>query len=79
MKRDRDQPPFGRRLMELRQRLYRTQEEIAKKAGLSADMVGSLEQGRRQDPRLSTLRKLAFALDVTVAELIAQDEPALDA
>jgi transcriptional regulator with XRE-family HTH domain len=46
-----------------------TQEELAKRAGLTRGYVARLETGRH-DPALSTLEKLAKALRVKVAELL---------
>jgi transcriptional regulator with XRE-family HTH domain len=71
-------PPLGRRLAQLRERLFVTQRELADRAGLSQGIIQSLEQGLRQDPKLSTLRKLAQALGVSVAELIGEPAPTTD-
>jgi len=46
-----------------------TQEALAHKAGISLGYVARLEIGRH-DPKLSTLLKLAKALNVSVAELL---------
>ena len=46
-----------------------TQEELAKRAGLTRGYVARLETGRH-DPALSTLEKLAKALRVKVAKLL---------
>jgi transcriptional regulator with XRE-family HTH domain len=51
-------------------RHYFSQNQLALRAGLSPGLVQSLEQGRRTDPRLSTLMKLAAALEVTLDELV---------
>ena len=75
MTRHREQPPLGLRLVRLRGLNYLTQQQLAKRAGVSTAIVASLEQGQRLDPRLSTLLKLAAALDVPLAELIEDVEP----
>ncbi len=46
-----------------------TQEQLARKVGLSLGYVQRLEMGRH-DPPLSTLRLLAKALGVKVTELL---------
>ena len=48
---------------------------LAEKVGMSYVALYRLECGET-DPRLSTLRKLAKALNVTVAELIGEGKPA---
>ena len=47
-----------------------SQEELADRAGLSADAIASLERGRRRYPRASTVAALALAgLTVIVTAL----------
>ena len=46
-----------------------TQRELAAVSGVSLATIVRLEQGR-QPPRISTVRKLANALEVEPAELI---------
>lgn len=48
---------------------------LAEKVGMSYVALFRLETGET-DPRLSTLRKLAKALGVTVADLIGEGKPA---
>jgi transcriptional regulator with XRE-family HTH domain len=60
---------LAKRLKELRKKKKLTQLELAQKTGLSHAYIGRLEIGRH-DPQLSTLKKLAKALKVTVAELV---------
>jgi transcriptional regulator with XRE-family HTH domain len=47
--------------------------ELARKAGVSLPYVSQLLSGKRTNPRIAILRKLAKALGTTVAEL--QREP----
>jgi transcriptional regulator with XRE-family HTH domain len=61
----------GDRLKALRIRRALTQEELAQRAGLSKNAVNRLEVDKAE-PRMSTLRKLARALDVDPAELIEE-------
>jgi len=63
-----------------RVRVYReqrglSQRGLARAAGVGAVLVTKLESEAISDPRISTLRKLAKALDVTVAELIGEAKP----
>ena len=55
-------------LKAVRHRLLLTQEEVAAKANMSKSTVNRLELGV-QDARISTVRRLAAALDVPPAEL----------
>ena len=55
-----------------RRRAGMTQADLAEAAGVGAGTVARLELGG-EDPRISTLRKLADALDVELFDLIPQD------
>jgi transcriptional regulator with XRE-family HTH domain len=57
------------RLRRLRAGQGMTQEILAKKAGISRVYVARLETGK-QDPTLTTLKKLAKALKVKVGGLL---------
>jgi transcriptional regulator with XRE-family HTH domain len=61
----------GERLKTLRIRRALTQEELAERAGLSKNAVNRLEVDKAE-PRMSTLRKLAQALDVDPSELVGE-------
>ncbi len=61
------------RLREWRQRRLLSQEELAQKAGIGVTTVVRIEGG--MGARLSTLRKLATALEVTPDQLLSVDEP----
>jgi transcriptional regulator with XRE-family HTH domain len=63
-------------LKRLRARAGLTQQQLADRAGLSIALVLGLEQGKRDNPRLDTLRKLAAGLGCTVAELVGEAPPA---
>ena len=52
-----------------------SQRGLAKTAGITQAALFRLETGET-DPRLSTLRRLAKALDVNVADLIGEGKPA---
>jgi transcriptional regulator with XRE-family HTH domain len=68
---------IGLRLRLLRRNVPMTQEELAAEAGVSADVVRKLEQGRRKSARTDTLIALANALDVDLSELVGR-RPRLD-
>src|SRR5829696_6908963 len=57
-----------------------SQEEVARRAGMSLNGVAVLEQGGRTDPHYSTLVNIARALGMTVAELTgeAQEAPLVE-
>jgi transcriptional regulator with XRE-family HTH domain len=57
------------RLKRLREERGLTQDRLAKRSGVSHGYLARLEIGMH-DPSLSTLKKLAKALKVTVAELV---------
>ncbi len=60
---------IGDRLRDLRVRRALTQEELADKANVGTNTIARLERNE-SEPHMSTLRKLARALDVDPAELI---------
>ena len=47
-----------------------TQERLAKKAGVTQGYIAQLERRLRKNPSVATLKKLARALGVPVAELL---------
>lgn len=59
---------FAEHLKKMRLEKGLTQNQIAKKAGISRVAVGNYERGDRQ-PNLETSRKIADALGVPVADL----------
>ncbi len=61
-------PAFADLLRAFRERTGLTQEELAERAGLSADAVGMLERGARRRPQRHTLHTLANALDLSPAD-----------
>jgi transcriptional regulator with XRE-family HTH domain len=62
---------IGDRLRDLRVRRALTQEELAEKADVGTNTVARLERNE-SDPHMSTLRKLAWALDVDPSELVGE-------
>jgi XRE family transcriptional regulator, regulator of sulfur utilization len=59
------------RLRQIRERKEVSLRALAKLAGVGVATLARMEAGK-WDPRLSTLKKLARTLDVTVAELIGE-------
>jgi transcriptional regulator with XRE-family HTH domain len=66
--------PIGEQLRAWRAARKLSQVALAEKAGVVPVLVAKLELGQT-DPRLSSLRKLALALGVTVGGLV-DDSPA---
>jgi transcriptional regulator with XRE-family HTH domain len=60
---------IGDNLKRQRIRKALTQEELAQQAGLTTASVARIERNETE-PRMSTLRKLAKALDLDPAELV---------
>lgn len=51
------------------------QSELARKAGLSSPTVWALENGETKMPKFETLRKVAAALGVPLAAIMAAEQP----
>ena len=66
---------FGTAVRSLRHQLGISQEILAEKAGLDRTYIGHVERGAR-NVSLSTIDKLARALDVSTASLLAGPHPA---
>jgi transcriptional regulator with XRE-family HTH domain len=62
---------IGDRLRTLRIRRALTQQELAEKAGISKTALNRIELNKAE-PHMSTLRKLANALDVDPTELLGE-------
>lgn len=60
---------FGHRLRSLRARKGWTQENLAAMSGISVNGILKLENDQTSRPRVTTIRKLAQALDVPDHEL----------
>jgi transcriptional regulator with XRE-family HTH domain len=55
-------------LKKLREKLYWSQEDLAKESEMTTGTINRLENGR-QKPRLTTIRKLAKALSVEPGDI----------
>jgi transcriptional regulator with XRE-family HTH domain len=62
--------PFGPRLTRLRRRQKVTQLELSRRTGVGQGYISSLESGRKRNPGLVTLRKLAQGLGVPLRTLL---------
>jgi transcriptional regulator with XRE-family HTH domain len=63
------QQRLGTRCRVLRERAGLSQMDVVKQFDVSLSHLGKIERGKL-DPRLSTLRKLADAYDVTLSTLL---------
>ncbi len=61
---------IGQRVRALREKRGFTQEELGKQAGLHRVQIAQVEGDRYRSPRLETLRRLAKALRVSLADLL---------
>ena len=66
---------IGQRLREARKAEGLTQEGLARRASVSLNGVRQIETGERTDPHVSTVTKLAFALNVPLSDLVVVDAP----
>lgn len=57
-------------LKKLKKQNNLSQSDLCKKADLAYHTIAKIENGATPDPRISTIKKLAKALEVTVEELI---------
>ena len=57
---------MGYRIKETRKAMNMSQEDLAKKSGVSRTIIASLESGARKTTTTQTLVKLANALNTTV-------------
>lgn len=71
-------PTIGQRIAQLRGTRM-TQTALAAAAGVSVDLVRKLEQGRRHTVSISSLHRLARALDVDTGALLSKPTPLPDA
>jgi transcriptional regulator with XRE-family HTH domain len=60
---------FGFNLRDARLRLELTQEQVAERSGVHATEVSRIEAGKR-DPKISTLERLAAAVEVSPGQLL---------
>jgi transcriptional regulator with XRE-family HTH domain len=63
---------FGERLRAARLAAKLSQGELAVRSKVSVSLIAQMEQGRTGDPKLSTVRRLALALGVTIDSLAGE-------
>src|SRR5215470_5366612 len=61
---------LSQRIKRLRETAGLSQQEVAVRGDLSLSLVAKLEQGKKADPRASTLLALSQALDVRPGQLL---------
>jgi len=66
-----DRAALGRLVREQRGKLHLTQSELASKVGVSRSAISELEAGRIEQPRATVFVRLATALGVPAAALLA--------
>lgn len=57
-------------IKKLRKKLKLSQEELAKKAGITYSTLIKIESGANSNPTIKTLQRIALALNVNVDALI---------
>lgn len=60
---------LGKNLLAARKKLGLTQEEVAQRSGVQAGEISRIERGLR-DPQVSTVEKLAAAVEVPPGRLL---------
>jgi len=60
---------LGSNLRAARMRLHLTQEQVAQRSGVHSTEVSRIEGGKR-DPKVSTLRRLAKAVEAKPGQLL---------
>ncbi len=63
---------IAKNIKKFRQKKGLTQEALARKANVSYNTIIKLETGGIEDPRISTLKKIADALNVKIDLLLKQ-------
>ncbi len=67
---------IGDRIRTARKAAELSQVEVARRAGLSLKGMGEIERGDVEDPHISSLAKIARALEVPVEDLVRGENPA---
>ena len=60
----------GKKIRELRVKAGVTQEDLARRVGVTVHTIWRLENDPRVNPRLATLRAVAKALGVALSEIV---------
>ncbi|MCA1675435.1 MAG: helix-turn-helix domain-containing protein [Actinobacteria bacterium] len=70
---DRIEWGIGERIRRLRKAALMTQDDLAAAAGVSTDLIRKLEQGQRHTCSITSLHRIARALDVDLGELLSRE------
>lgn len=63
---------IGEHIQRFRKAALMTQDDLAAAAGVSTDLIRKLEQGRRHTASITSLHRIAGALDVDLGELLGR-------
>ncbi len=66
---------IGDRIRTARKAAGLSQEELARRAGMSLKGMGDIERGLIPDPHYSSLSKIANGLGVPIGELLEEERP----
>lgn len=61
---------IGDRIKKAREKQHLSQKELAAKLGITPTVISNYETNRKNDPRASTIRKIADVLDVSADYLL---------
>lgn len=61
-------------LKRLKENKHLSQSDLCEKTGLAYHTIAKIEAGSTPDPRISTLKKIAKALDVSIDVLVGGNE-----
>lgn len=61
---------MGHKIREAREAKKLTQEDLEKKSGISIATIMALENGTAEDVKISTLQKLAAAMNMMVQDML---------
>jgi transcriptional regulator with XRE-family HTH domain len=65
---------LAKTIKDLRKKHKISQEELAKKAGITYSTLIKIESGVNDNPTIKTIRKIADALDVSMDELVGRSK-----
>ena len=61
---------LGEKIKKLREKNNMTQKQLSNKSGISVSYIQQLEYGKKENPSIETLNKIASALGVTINRLV---------
>ena len=60
---------YGERLRKFREKAHMSQLELSKASGISRVAIADIERGKTKEAKISTLRAIANALNLSVEEI----------